>query len=313
MKRRLINATRSLTLRALALTGRYVCPPATRPAGANPTKEVPQPMPMPSGEVALRHLEQAGLHDSLSAALAAALYKVDACEGVGYEASNPRQNFRIVFITEGVEMRGSGPAGLGWRLGIRFVAYGYGERKTPVTAFGLKAEGDRVEYDLRSSDGAGLSEWYVNRADGLEHGFTVQRAPRERSAGEKLSLWVSLSGALKARLAEEGRAILLDGREAGVGLRYDSLHAYDSTGQELPAQMMPYEGGVKLEVSDEGAIYPVTIDPTWRMKMSYGDSLKLEVREEEAHPLAIAPTLSQKANPIIVNPPDPVWPDGMVG
>jgi hypothetical protein len=293
MKHRLINTMRSLTLRSTALTARRVCPSAARTA-ANSPKEVSTPMPALSGEAAVRHLEQAGLRDSLSAALAAALYKVEERKGLGYEASNPKQNFRIVFITEGVEVRGASPAGLGWRLGMRLAAYGYGERKMPVTVSGLKAEGDRVEYELRSSDGAGLSEWYVNRADGLEHGFIMQRVPGKRLDGEKLSLWVSLSGDLEARLAEEGSAILLDGREAGVRPRYDSLHAYDATGRELPARMMLSGGGVKLEVSDEDAVYPVTIDPKLWIKLSYG-SLNLEVSEEdEAHPAHIAPRLSRR-------------------
>jgi hypothetical protein len=291
MKHRLINTSRSLTLKASALASRYVCPPAARPAGADPTKKVAPPMPAQSGEAAVRHLRQVGVYDSLSAALAATRYEVEERKGVGYEASNPRQNFRIVFITEGVEVRGASPAGLGWRLGMRLSAYGYGERKEPVAASGLKAEGERVEYDLRSPDGAGLSEWYVNRAEGLEHGFTVPRAPGNRRAGEKLSLWLSLSGDLKVRAKDDGRAILLEGR--GAGLRYDSLHAYDATGRELPSRMMLSGGGVKLEVSDEGAIYPVTIDPTL-VKLSVGE-LKLEVQyDEAAHPARTDPTLSRQ-------------------
>jgi hypothetical protein len=291
MKHRLINTTRSLTLKAPALASRYVCPPAARPSGADPTKEVAPPMPTLGGEAAVRHLRQTGLRDSLSAALTAALYKAEAREGDGYEASNSRQNFRIVFTTEGMEAHGSGSAGQGWRLGMRLSAYGYGERKEPVTCAGLKAEGERVEYDLCSPDGAGLSEWYVNRAEGLEHGFTVPRAPGKRMDGEKLSLWVSLSGDLKARAEDEGRAILLEGR--GAVLRYDSLHAYDATGRELPARMRPSEGGLKLEVSDEGAVYPVTIDPLL-VSLRVGE-LKLEVEYEDAvHPARTDRTLPRR-------------------
>jgi hypothetical protein len=291
VKHRMINTTRSLALRAPTLTARYVCPPSARTAGADPTKEVPPTMPALSGEAAVRHLRQTGLYDSLSAALAAARYEVEARKGGGYEASNPKQNFRIVFIPEGMEAHGSGSAGQSWRLGMRLAAYGYGERKELLTCAGLKAEGERIEYRLRSRDGAGLSEWYVNRADGLEHGFTIPQAPGERRDEEKLSLWVSLSGDLEARLADEGRAILLEGKEAGVGLRYDNLHAYDATGRELPSRMMLSGGGLKLEVSNEGAIYPVTIDPKLWVKMSVG-RLKLEVRdEEEAYSV---PTLSRQ-------------------
>jgi hypothetical protein len=305
MKHHLINTTRSLTLRASAMTAYYVCPTTARPSVADSTTEGPPPMPALSGEAAVRHLRQTGLYDSLSAALAAARYEVEEREGGGYEASNPKQNFRIVFITEGVEAHGSSPMGLGWRLGMRLSAYGYGERKTSVTYAGLKAEGERVEYDLRSRDGAGLSEWYVNRADGLEHGFKIPQAPGEKRDGEKLSLWLSLSGDLKARLADEGRAVLLEGR--GVGLRYDSLHAYDATGRELPARMRLSEGGVKLEVSDKGAVYPLTIDPKLWVSLRVGE-LNLEVSDEEVRDEKVAYLAS-----IIVNPTDPDLPEGAVG
>jgi FG-GAP repeat len=76
-----------------------------------------------------------------------------------------------------------------------------------------------------------------------------------------LNLWLELSGDLKARLAESGQAILLNGKAAGPGLRYDKLHAFDAMGRELEARMKLSAGQVRLEVVDELAIYPVTIDP----------------------------------------------------
>ena len=87
-------------------------------------------------------------------------------------------------------------------------------------------------------------------------------SPGKRRAGEKLNLWLKLSGDLKARLGESGQAILLNGRGTGAGLRYDKLHAFDTTGREIEARMKLTGDQVRIEVADEGAIYPVTIDPT---------------------------------------------------
>jgi FG-GAP repeat len=257
---------RFLIIVAMALIGCYAGLTAIRTAGADSTKKAAPPMPaLPtrSGPAAIRHLEQTGLYNSLSAALTAARYRIEERREGIYEAGNPKQGYRAVFTREGVEVRGSSQAGNEWRLGMKLTAYGYEERKKTVTSAGLKASGDRIEYERRAGDGTGLSEWYVNRASGLEQGFTIAQAPGKRRAGERLNLWLKLSGDLKARLLDSGQAIQLNGRGAGAGLRYEKLHAFDATGRGLEARMRLAGDEVKLEVQDEGAIYPVTIDPTF--------------------------------------------------
>ena len=194
--------------------------------------------------------------------MTAARYQIEARKEGGHEAANPKQGYRTVFTREGVEVRGSSRTGGKWRLGMKLTAYGYGERKKALTSADVKASDDRIEYERRASDGGAISEWYVNRASGLEQGFTIAQAPGKRRAGEKLNLWLKLSGDLKARLGESGQAILLNGRGAGAGLRYDKLHAFDATGREIEARMKLAGDQVRIEVADEGAIYPVTINPT---------------------------------------------------
>src|SRR5262249_24538194 len=168
--------------------------------------------------------------------------------------------------------------GRGWRMEMELVAYGYGARKKVVGAAGLKTAGDRIEYERQSRDGVRLSEWYVNRAGGLEQGFTIPQAPGKRRSGGKLDLWLRLSGVLKAGLAKDGQAILLNGRGVGAGLRYDKLRATDATGRELPARMRLAGDQLKLEVSDEAAVYPVTIDPTLaqQAKLTAGDAAEAD-------------------------------------
>ena len=68
------------------------------------------------GRPAIEHLEQSGLYNSLSAAVTAARYGVAERKSGGYEAANAKQNYRIAFKPEGVEVNGSGRRG--WRMGI---------------------------------------------------------------------------------------------------------------------------------------------------------------------------------------------------
>ena len=261
MKNLRTHITRFLIVAAALICG-YFTLTTGRTAGADSTKNSARPTPDLRGPAAIRHLEQTGLYNSLSAAVTAARYQIEARKEGGHEAANPKQGYRTVFTREGVEVRGSGRTGGKWRLGMKLTAYGYGERKKAAPSADVKARDDRIEYERRASDGGAISEWYVNRASGLEQGFTIAQAPGKRRAGEKLNLWLKLSGDLKARLGESGQAILLSGRGAGAGLRYDKLHAFDTTGREIEARMKLAGDQVRIEVADEGAVYPVTIDPT---------------------------------------------------
>jgi hypothetical protein len=261
MKNLRTHITRFLIVAAALICG-YFTMTTGRTAGVDSTKNSARPTPDLRGPAAIRHLEQTGLYNSLSAAVTAARYQIEARQEGGHEAANPKQGYRTVFAREGVEVRGSSRTGGKWRLGMKLTAYGYGERKKAAPSADVKAKDDRIEYERRASDGGAISEWYVNRASGLEQGFTIAQAPGKRRAGEKLNLWLKLSGDLKARLGERGQAILLNGRGTGAGLRYDKLHAFDATGREIEARMKLAGDQIRIEVADEGAIYPVTIDPT---------------------------------------------------
>ena len=264
LKSQRIYILRFLIIVALVLIGVYASLKSTRTVGADSThKAAPPPVhPTLHGPAALKHLEQTGLYNSLSSAVTAAEYGIEERKAGGYEAPNPGQSYRTVFTRAGVEVSGTGRNGSDWWLGMKLTGYGYGQRKQAVTFAAVKAKDDRIEYERRAPDGRSISEWYVNRANGLEQGFTIPKAPEKRKAGERLNLWLELSGDLKARLAESGQAILLNGRAAGPGLRYDKLHAFDAKGRELEARMKLSGGQVRLEVADELATYPVTIDPT---------------------------------------------------
>jgi hypothetical protein len=266
MKHRLINTTRSMTLKAPALSGRDVGPPAARPAGVDPTKEGSPPMPALRGEAAIRHLEQTGRRDSLSAALAAARYKVKASEGGGYEASNPKQRLHATFTTSGARV-----ASLkgGRELVLKPIGYGYGSGIIDLDSHNITARGNQIEYEyfferqsaIPESQSA-IREWFVNTKAGIEHGFTLpEPPPTERGEGDALRVEMEVEGDFEARLDAARQAVVFGCGRDGEGLTYDKLKVYDARGRELTARFELEGNRLAIVVEDGEAEYPLTIDP----------------------------------------------------
>src|SRR5262245_33897009 len=189
MKKLRTHIMRFLIVAAALICG-YFTLTTGRTAGADSTKSSARPTSGLRGPAAIRHLEQTGLYNSLSAAVTAARYQIEPRKEGVHEAANPKQGYRTVFTREGVEVSGSGRTGDKWRMGMKLTAYGYGERKKAAPSAGVKARDDRIEYERRASEGGEISEWYVNRASGLEKGFTIAQATGKRKAGEKMNLWL---------------------------------------------------------------------------------------------------------------------------
>ncbi|MFT4035802.1 MAG: hypothetical protein QM679_09550 [Patulibacter sp.] len=101
-----------------------------------------------------------------------------------------------------------------------------------------------------------VSESYRETALGVEQRVTIRQRPS--GAGSRLVVRLAVGGA-SAKRASAGR--LLVSAEHGEGLRYGQIVARDADRRILPSQARPVAGGIALRVADEGARYPVTIDP----------------------------------------------------
>ena len=110
MKKLRTHITRFLIVLAALICG-YFTLTTGRTAGADSTKNSARPTPDLRGPEAIRHLEQTGLYNSLSAAVTAARYQIEARKEGGHEAANPKQGYQTVFTREGVEVRGSSRTG----------------------------------------------------------------------------------------------------------------------------------------------------------------------------------------------------------
>jgi FG-GAP repeat len=112
-----------------------------------------------------------------------------------------------------------------------------------------EARGNRVEF----TRGA-VTEWFVNREDGLEQGFTVAS---KRGTGV-LEVKLDVGGDFLPVL-EHGQIAL---RRGGVTvLEYGGLQCWDASGKRLASHAEVEGRRIRLVVDDSAARYPVTVDP----------------------------------------------------
>lgn len=179
-------------------------------------------------------------------------------------ASDPE--FAARRAQDGYALSGGGVSAVLGRSGARIsgngsvsmtlAAVGRGARFTRVGAAVVTAHGNRVAYRYR-----GVSTWYSAGPLGVEQGFTVLRRPA--GAGAPLTLALDLGGSLAARQTHSGVEFLA--RSGRLGLRYGGLEAVDASGRKLPASLELSHGRLLLRVRDQGARYPVRIDPLFQL------------------------------------------------
>jgi hypothetical protein len=175
----------------------------------------------------------------------------------GYRARNPGQYWTTHF--DGCGSRTEPDAG-GWTWGLELESYGFADGEQPVRKPArVSAEGGRVAYQWDAS----LEEWYINDARGLEHGYTVQRAPaRNEDSGESpLTFTLAVRGELRADVTADGRSVDFMNEDGSVVLTYAGLSVLDADGRELRASFECVADHLRLSIEERGARYPLTIDP----------------------------------------------------
>lgn len=204
-------------------------------------------------EKSLPPAEREQLHLALDAArrevvrLSESDAALPANEGVIYFARNPAGRVQADFLGDRVRFEtGEGP---GRAAALRF-AGSSGDSTVETSG------SHRVTY----RHGQGISEWFENGMQGIEHGFTFESRPQEQGAKGPLRVDLELEGA--TALPGESADQLHFLNESGEAiLSYTSLKAWDARGTALPATMAAIDGDIRLQVDDRSAVYPVTIDP----------------------------------------------------
>jgi hypothetical protein len=196
---------------------------------------------------------------SISAALGRDLasYQIRSQEG-GLQSGNARHQLAAEFTATGVAVHHGGES-----IRLALQGYGYAGDLTPVRDVVPTPSDNRVEYHRGP-----LTEWYVNGPAGLEQGFTLA-APPNRAKGQRankpLQIALSLSGDFAVTADQGQRGLTLTARDQDITMQYAGLTATDAAGKELPAWLELRGKQLLLEVADNTARYPLTIDPVFQV------------------------------------------------
>ncbi|WP_428310800.1 GEVED domain-containing protein [Hydrocarboniphaga sp.] len=174
-------------------------------------------------------------------------------------AHNARQDLHLLFGEDGALINSRRSSEPGARsLGLQTLAISRGTQRIDAEPVPAVAEGARVEYRR-----GGWTEWFVNGADGVEHGYTLLQRPLSgtttRTPNAPVRISLSVSG-MQVGAQPDGSLQFSDG--LGGQLRYDKLIVKDADGQLLPS-MLATAGTDRAEIvfDDRAARYPVTVDP----------------------------------------------------
>ncbi|MCI0659222.1 MAG: integrin alpha, partial [Acidobacteria bacterium] len=117
---------------------------------------------------------------------------------------------------------------------------------------------DSGRVEMRHQD---VTEWYQFDERGIEQLFRISGPARAGAAGSPVVLEMRLSGPLASRAAMRENAIVFMGQDGQAALRYGGLKVTDAAGAVLPASLALVPGALQIRIQEEGAAYPLTIDP----------------------------------------------------
>jgi len=208
--------------------------------------EVPEGLPAEAWQSIQQQIRQASYHPEPQG------------DSGDYVATNQQQQFQLQFAKNGkVQVQNANQA-----LSLHLSAYGYGDDLQAVPdAQAPVAKNNRLEY--RRGD---LVEWYINRENGVEQGFTLEKPPTSNSfakqGNEPLRLILNLNTQLIPVLSADAQSLVFKNADGQVVFNYDKLHVFDAKQQVMPAYFELTETNtVQIVVADARAVYPLVIDP----------------------------------------------------
>ena len=163
-----------------------------------------------------------------------------------WHAPNRAQGFRTYFTEAGIRVVPRTAEGSSWEWSPRLTGWGRPGAVQVVGAARLRPKGNRIDYDRGR-----LVEWYVNRAQGLEQGFTLAEPPAE--GAQEVWIELALGGTLRPVVSADGQAIDFTTPGGAPVIHYAHLVVSDATGRLLPAWMEGFPTGFRLVFEDERA------------------------------------------------------------
>ncbi|MEP4049178.1 MAG: immunoglobulin domain-containing protein [Luteolibacter sp.] len=108
----------------------------------------------------------------------------------------------------------------------------------------------------------GLTQWFENRSEGIEHGFTLDTPPHGQG---EIEIILEVKGTASpewfSRRDSDTEGVRFVESDGTAVAEYIGLKAWDSSGRTLNAEMMVRGQDIVLRLDDQGARYPITIDP----------------------------------------------------
>jgi len=140
----------------------------------------------------------------------------------------------------------------GLRLSLSAPALGRGGELRPVAGSSAPSVGGNVV----TLAAPAITEWFANRAWGVEQGFTL---PHRLAGDGALVISQVVSGNAVGRAQAGGTSVTFTS-PAGV-LRDDDLVVTDARGRTVPARLGIGAGRLTITITDAHAAYPLRIDP----------------------------------------------------
>lgn len=113
----------------------------------------------------------------------------------------------------------------------------------------------RVEEDRWIADHGAIREVFERRANGVEHIITVIERP------SRLEVHIDVDADARSWDFDGQPRVTLSRPGEGDLLEVQGLHVYDAENRELRATLACSPRAIRISVEDDGATYPVTIDP----------------------------------------------------
>ncbi len=202
-----------------------------------------------------------------------------------WTAANPAQGFRSRLSADGWRVTGAARDGRPWSLGLRLAAWGRGDRLAEVEDGRARRNGERLE--IRRGE---LVEWYVNDERGVEQGFTIEAPPpcAEAHGAEPVRLALAIDGGFSPRVRPGGRDVLLASRDPELLVHFTGLRAWDAGGRNVAAAFSLEGERLVIRVEDEGAAYPLTVDPLLWIEQAKLIASDAFIGDEFGHSVAIS-------------------------
>jgi hypothetical protein len=194
---------------------------------------------------------------SIRAAYEAGRHAFHAVDG-GWQARNPGQQWTTKFDGRGFLAT---PRDGGWTWGLELTSYGFGDRQKSIHGKPeVQTEGQRLSYRWNPE----LEEWFGNDQRGLEHGFIVHRRPESGAElpSATLDFLIANRGKLRPSVTSDAKGLTFHDEQGNNVLNYTGLKVWDADGKTLASCFEAAgEKHVLLRVKEQGARYPITIDP----------------------------------------------------